>query len=79
MPLRDTMPSGYTLPAAGCGSMLRNKDRMFPPGSLFTIVLWLSGRQASLDEAPGVVHHGVNSLGLELLELPSLQSEPAPE
>ena len=59
--------------------MLRNKDRMLPPGSLFTIVPWLSGRQASLNETLGFVHNGVDPLGLELLEFSPLQPEPAPE
>ena len=79
MALPDIMPLGNTLPAAGCGSMLRNKDWVIPPGCLFTIVPWLSGRQASLNEAPRLVHNAFNPLGLELLKLFPLQPEPAPE
>ena len=79
MARRDIMPLGNTLPAAGCGSMLRNKDRMLPPRRLFAIVPGLSGCQASLNKAPGFVHNGVNSLGLELLEFSPLQFKPAAE
>ena len=68
MALWDIMPLGYALPAAGCSCMLRNKDWMLPPGCLFAIIPRLCGCQASLNEALGVVHNGVNSLGLELLE-----------
>ena len=59
--------------------MLRNKDWVIPPGCLFTIVPWVSGRQASLNEAPRLVHNAFNPLGFELLKLFPLQPEPAPE
>ena len=59
--------------------MLRNKDRMLPPRGLSAIVPGLSGRQASLNKALGLVHNGVNPLGLELSEFFSLQPEPAAE
>ena len=79
MALRDIMPLGNTLPATGCSCMLCNKDWMLPPGCLFAIVSRLSRRQASLNEALGVVHNAINPLGLELLEFFPLQPEPAPE
>src|SRR5271157_4694080 len=79
MPFGDRVPFLQAAPAAGCGAVLSDEDRVVPHRSLLAVVRWIGGSETLLDELLSVQHHSVQSLALKVFPFSGTKAEPATE
>ena len=66
-------------PAAGCGGVLSDEDRVVPHRSLLAVIRWIGGGETLLNEFLPVRHHGVQPLALQVFPFSGTEAEPATE
>src|SRR5271165_6466104 len=79
MPFGNRLPFLQAAPAAGCGPVLSDEDRVVPYWSLLAVVRWIGGGETLLDELLAVRHHGVQPFALQVFPFSGTKAEPASE
>ena len=79
MPFGDTVPFLQAAPAAGCGPVLSDEDRVVPHRSLLAVIRWIGGGETLLDEFLPVRHHSFQPLALQVFPFNGTEVESATE
>jgi len=78
-PLGYPMPFLQAAPAAGCGPVLSDEDRVVPHRCLLAVIRWIGGGETLVDEFLPVQHHGVQPFALQVFPFSGTKPESATE
>ena len=76
VPFGNRVPFLKAAPAAGCGPVLGDEDRVVVHRGLFAVIRWIGRGETFFDESLRVRHHHVQPLALQVFPFSGTEAEP---